>query len=110
MKEYLHWVQQDTTRHHTMVTKIDKYISDMNQDPHRRRLRDAAAIRSAKVLHATEEVGRELIGRWKQAIPLDKWSECRGSEPVPGEEYQGVENICGRPTKVFLLSSTKLYQ
>ncbi len=97
--EYSKWVRQDTARNHTVLARVDKYIADMNADPARRRIRDADSVRQAKVLTVKQSHGRRLVGRWLQAVPVDKWSLVR-TEPLPAEEHTGHENIEGQWTKV----------
>jgi len=82
-----------------VLARVQKYIDDANMDPGRKRIRDASSIRQAKALAAKQSSGRQLVGRWLQAVPVDKWSQVR-TEPLPGEQHCGQEQIEGQWTKV----------
>ena len=97
--EYAKWVRQDTGRNHTVLARVQKYIDDANNGPGRQRIRDASSIRQAKIQYATRSSGRQLKGRWLHAVPVDKWSQVR-TEPLPGEQHCGQEQIEGQWTKV----------
>ena len=99
LKEYLKLTSQDPTVHSEFRAKRLKYIQEMTAEPGRKRLRDASAVKNFKAVETKERVGRALVGRWKQAVPVDLWSSVR-SEPLPGDEHQGYENISGKRTRV----------
>ena len=100
MAEYMKWVAADASRHHKLKTEIQKYIDNMNARPDNKRMRDADCIRNHQELTVTEAAGRRLVEREWQCIPVDKWSIARPNQAMPGEEFQGWEEIASEWTKV----------
>ena len=94
IKTYLAGVAQDPSRHHRFMRAVESYVEKINAG--RKRIRDRDAVRSAAKLSTAHSRGRQLVGRWKQAVPISRWQQCYPSLPVPGPDKLGWEIIDGQ--------------
>ena len=94
IKSYLGSVSQDPSKHHRFMKAVSSYVDKINAGKKRIRYRDG--VRHAASLKSSHSRGRTLVGRWKQAVPVSKWSQCYPKVPPPPAEQLGYEVLDGQ--------------
>jgi len=111
-KDYADWVKKDVSRQLTIAAKVaafeqnhaDALVDVGGAGRMRGSKRLLENVRAAKHVKTQESSGRRLVGRWSQAVPVEKWEETFPGEPLPGEVFQGMEKVEGVWTKVAYIT------
>ena len=89
---------ENAALHHQFLNSVEAWIQSVNSKPGRRRVKDTDAIKHPQQLLVNHRKSRELVGKWRQCVPISKWAQLYPGVDLP--EEQGTEVLDGVATKV----------